>query len=348
MKRDAEHFRGCLAGGAVGDALGYPVEFMNTKEIQNQYGPDGISSLQISSFGKALITDDTQMTLFTAEGILRAQIRGILKGICYPPSVVYNAYRRWLFTQVYLKAKGSESIYDGWLLNVPELHQRRAPGNTCISALAGSKQGSIEKPINNSKGCGGVMRAAPAGLFYPKERSFDMAAQFAVLTHGHPSGYLSAGALAYIIASVIEGHDLETAVNDTLAILKCYKNHDECSHALSISLELSESNIPDIDAITKLGEGWVGEEAIAISVYCALKHKNDFKKALIATVNHNGDSDSTGAITGNILGAYLGYSKIPADWTRDIELLDVLIQVSDDLLIKYNENNVDISRYPGY
>lgn len=348
MQRDAEHFRGCLIGGAVGDALGYPVEFMNTKEILKQYGSDGISSLQISSSGKALITDDTQMTLFTAEGILRAQTKINLKGICYPPSVVYHAYLRWLFTQGYPKTKGSESIYNGWLLDVPELHEKRSPGNTCISSLASGKQGTIEEPVNNSKGCGGVMRAAPAGLFYPKERAFDMAARFAALTHGHQSGYLSAGSLAYIIASVIEGQVPETAVYDTLAVLKCYANHDECSDALSMALELSGGNISDLDAIAKLGEGWVGEETLAISVYCALKHKNDFKQALIAAVNHGGDSDSTGAVTGNILGAYLGFSNIPADWTCSIECLDVLLQTADDLLIIYNENNADCIRYPGY
>ncbi len=340
MKRDAEHFKGCFVGGAIGDALGYPVEFLITKEIQKYYGPDGIGDLQISSSGKALFSDDTQMTLFTAEGILKAQ----MKGICHPPSVVYHAYLRWLFTQGYPIAKGFESIYDGWLLNVSELHVQRVPGNSCLSALMSGKQGTIKNPINNSKGCGGVMRAAPAGLFYPKDRAFDMAAQFAAITHGHPSGYLSAGALAYIIASVIEGQNLGAAVNDTLIELKRYDSHDECSHTLLMALELSESNITDMDAISKLGEGWVGEEAIAISVYCALKHKNDFKKAIIAAVNHDGDSDSTGAITGNIIGAYLGLGEIPAAWIRNIELYDVLIQIADDLLMKYNKDNIDFSR----
>lgn len=65
--------------------------------------------------------------------------------------------------------------------------------------------------------------------------------------------------------------------------------------------------------IAQLGVGWVGEEALAISVYCALKYQDDFKEAVIAAVNRNGDSDSTGAITGNILGAYLGLSRIPLD-----------------------------------
>lgn len=112
--------------------------------------------------------------------------------------------------------------------------------------------------------------------------------------------------------------------------------------------KLSKSNLSDAEAITQLGEGWVGEEALGISVYCALKYQDDFEKALIAAVNHNGDSDSTGAITGNILGAYLGISKIPSDWIENVELKEVLIHIADDLLITYQKGEEWWERYPGY
>lgn len=240
--------------------------------------------------------------------------RGKEKGICHPPSVVYHAYLRWLHTQGYPKFKGLEWIYDGWLISLPELHRVRAPGLTCLTSLASGKRGTMTERINDSKGCGGVMRVAPVGLFYPKDVAFSTACECAALTHGHPYGYLSAGALAYIIASIIEGHDIETAVKDAIAYLRNYEGHDECVRKLVLALELSGSHLPDVDAIARIGKGWVGEEALGISTYCALKHSEDFRAALIAAVNHDGDSDSTGAITGNILGAYLGVSKIPRDW----------------------------------
>lgn len=228
------------------------------------------------------------------------------------------------------------------------MKQKVSPGNSCLSALSSGKKGSINEPINNSKGCGGVMRVAPVGLFYPKESSFSLAADFAALTHGHPSGYLSAGALAYMIALIIKGQDIDTAVENTLVELEGHENHEECSRTLIQALELSKSDLSDVDAIFQLGEGWVGEEALAISVYCALKYENDFKKALITSVNHNGDSDSTGAITGNILGAYLGLSKIPTDWFERVELKEILIQMADDLLIGYQGGREWWNRYPGY
>jgi ADP-ribosylglycohydrolase len=348
MKRNQEFFRGCLIGGAIGDALGWPVEFLQLNEIIKRYGPNGIQDLQISSSGISEITDDTQMTLFTSEGILRAENRGISKGICHPPSVVFFAYQRWLLTQGYPRIKEYEWIYDGCLLELKELHARRAPGNSCVSALTSRKQGTIKEPINNSKGCGGVMRVAPAGLFYKKSSAFNMAAEFAALTHGHPSGYLSAGALSYLIASIIEGQDIETAVRNTLIELETHENHEECTQSLKKALELAKGNLSDTEAITQLGEGWIGEEALAISIYCALKYQDDFKKALITAVNHSGDSDSTGAITGNILGSYLGINNIPSNWVDNVELSKRILQIADDLLIEHQDTQEWWNRYPGY
>jgi ADP-ribosylglycohydrolase len=348
MKRNQEFFRGCLVGGAIGDALGWPLEFLKLNEIMRHYGDTGIQDLQLNSAGKAEITDDTQMTLFTAEGILRAETRGLRKGICYPPSVVFFAYQRWLLTQGYPRITKYDRIYDGWLLGIKELYEARAPGSTCLSALASGKQGSIEERINNSKGCGGVMRVAPVGLFYRKENAFNMAAEFAALTHGHPSGYLSAGALAYMIASIIDGQDIVTAVKNTLVELKSHDDNEECTQGLNHALELSESELSDGEAISQLGEGWVGEEALGISAYCALKYRDNFEKALVAAVNHNGDSDSTGAITGNILGAYLGLNKIPANWVKNVELREVLMQIADDLRIGHQDGREWWERYPGY
>jgi ADP-ribosylglycohydrolase len=346
MKRNQEFFRGCLVGGAIGDALGRPVEFLEYNEIISQFGAGGIQDLKSFS-SESEISDDTQMTLFTAEGILRAQTRGIEKGICDPTTVVFHAYQRWLLTQGYPKVTDYEWFYNGWLLDIKKLYARRAPGNSCISSLLSRKQGTTKDPINNSKGCGGVMRVAPVGLFYPKENAFNMAVEFAALTHGHPSGYLSAGALAYIIASIIEGQDIETAVKNSINELEDHDSHEECIQSLKKALKLSKSSLSDISVIAQLGEGWVGEEALGISVYCTLKYKNDFKEALIAAVNHNGDSDSTGAITGNILGAYLGLKNIPTNWVSKVELIEVLTQIADDLLIGYQKGQGWQNRYPG-
>jgi len=121
MKRNKDHFRGCLLGGAIGDALGWPVEFLSMTEIKKKYGEEGITDLVAGIDGKAEITDDTQMTLFTAEGLLRAESRRREKGISRPPFVVYNAYLRWLHTQGYPQNKDKNSICDGWLIGIKDI-----------------------------------------------------------------------------------------------------------------------------------------------------------------------------------------------------------------------------------
>ncbi|MGI6406691.1 MAG: ADP-ribosylglycohydrolase family protein [Syntrophaceticus sp.] len=345
MRKNENNFRGCLIGGAVGDALGWPVEFLKLDKIINKYGAEGITDLDIEENGKAEITDDTQMTLFTAEGLLRAATTKIEKGSCHVHSVIFNAYQRWLTTQGYQSILEKD---DGWLISISELHQMRAPGNTCLSALNTGQMGTIEEPINNSKGCGGVMRAAPVGLFCKKETAFQTACQSAALTHGHPSGYLSAGVLAYVIACIIEGMNIEDAVSTSLIELEKHKDNEECHSLIQKAVELSRDDTDPQSALSILGEGWIGEEAIAIAIYCALKEKTDFRKALILSVNHDGDSDSTGAITGNILGAYLGLDAIPAEWVQRVEFADVIFQLADDLLSGYQNTQKWRKKYPAW
>jgi len=346
MKNDICHFRGCLIGGAIGDALGYTVEFMNSEEIRRKFGNAGITELICDQrTGKALISDDTQMTLFTAEGILWAHFRGSHKGICSFPSCVFYSYQRWLYTQTgYLASEdynwilnNEEVDYKSELLNVKNLFVRRAPGNTCLSALSNSTKqnfGTIERHINNSKGCGGVMRVAPVGLYFynSPQKAFRIAADCAAITHGHPSGYLSAGVLAFIIAEIITGKEIKQAALNAIDILKTYEGHQECLEILHKAIDLVEKEIEPQEAIRRLGEGWVGEEALANALYCSLKYENDFEKALCLAVNHRGDSDSTGAICGNILGAYLGVNAIPPKWVKNVELSELITSLSNKLL----------------
>lgn len=227
-------------------------------------------------------------------------------------------------------------------MNVPELFLARAPGNTCLSAINAGCYGTVEKPINDSKGCGGVMRVAPVGMYFGDSRMAPLAidlmgADVAALTHGHEMGYIPAAMLVHIVRLVSHNDTitLKDAVLDSkTAMERLFPEAKELPGFLKLidkAVELSESDLADLDAIHKLGQGWVGDEALAIAIYCALKYDHDFDKALIAAVNHSGDSDSTGAITGNILGAYLGLSGIPKKYTENLELVDVLTELADDL-----------------
>ena len=95
----------------------------------------------------------------------------------------------------------------------------------------------------------------------------------------------------------------------------------------------NREDVTDLEAIHALGEGWVAEEALAIALFCALRHRDDFAAAIRAAVNHKGDSDSTGAICGNILGAFLGAEAVAKAFDLEqLELKDIIQTLSLDLL----------------
>ena len=192
------------------------------------------------------------------------------------------------------------------------------------------------------------MRVAPVGLMYYKnaELAFEVGARCAALTHGSPSAYLPAGVHASIIANLVQGKGIEEAIDNSIEILKKYDGNEDTLELIECAKEYAKSDIDTETAIKNLGEGWHGDEAIAISLYCVLKSPEDFEKALFLSVNHDGDSDSTGAIVGNILGTYLGEDKIPSKWKKTVELNKELNQLATDLYNKPNDIEEKEKRYP--
>jgi ADP-ribosylglycohydrolase len=339
--------RGCMIGGAAGDALGYAVEFMKLEEIYRRYPGTGITEYDLDNeLGKGIISDDTQMTLFTAQGILTGATRGKLRGIAAPfESYIYRAYLDWLYSQT--GKDMNERRRPCWLTEIKELCVPRAPGNTCISALQSGRMGTMETPINNSKGCGGVMRVAPIALYFKDDFDPLDGAKAAAITHGHPLGYMSAAALTFIIHRIVNvGGSLEKFIVECCDMLRevfAEKQHlGELLDIIALAVEFSKNSESDTDNITRLGQGWVAEETLAIALYCSLKYQCDFPVAIIAAANHNGDSDSTGAITGTIAGAYVGYESLPAKWTHNLLLHDLILEIADDL-----HHGCRISEYSG-
>lgn len=335
----AERFRGCLLGGAVGDALGAPVEFTDRPAILARFGPGGIRDY-VPAYGKiGAITDDTQMTLFTAEGMIRAHVRGCLRGLSTYEGVTQHAYLRWLATQGYSLDETKFGM-DGWLIGHRELFSRRAPGNTCISSLASCAKDTRQlNARNDSKGCGAVMRMAPVGLYAAAvhfselksdSRVFEIGNSLAAITHGHPSGQYPAGALAVIIRRLVEGEDLPTALDAAEHVVTKVPRHEETLAAIRQARRLAAGTESADSCIRRLGEGWTAEEALAIAVFCSLR-ASSFEEGVCMAVNITGDSDSTGAVTGNILGAMLGAGSIPDRWREPLELREVIEAMAEDL-----------------
>lgn len=321
IRSDAEHedrVLGCLFGGAVGDAFGYAVEFDRLEEIRRRHGVNGLVEPQLQG-GKLVVSDDTQMTLFTAEAATRSGSADRFIDECRA------AYLRWYETQTGRFAEGGEG-----LLSHAPLWKRRAPGMTCMSALAQGGKGTRANRINDSKGCGGVMRTAPIGLVrhWDEQTVFELAAAAAALTHGHPSGFYSAAAIAEIVRSLLDGVDLVVAVDRVSQRLSAHAEARETQDAMQRAVALARQSRDGQDvARGALGEGWVGEEALAIAIYSCLVG-SDFEETMRIAANHDGDSDSTASIAGQLFGARWGLDHIPWTWIERLDVFDAVAEAA--------------------
>lgn len=322
---------GCVLGGAVGDGFGYAIEFDRWADIQRKHGKAGLQQPVLSG-GALVVSDDTQMTLFTLEAL-----HALLPGqghdgvpLSLPPFVqaCRQAYLRWGETQG-VRGPGLDeaAARAAPLFRSPALRQRRAPGNTCLSAVRAGALGGVDNPINSSKGCGAVMRTAPIGLLrgLSAQQALQWGSAAGALTHGHVDGWLPSGAMAGLVRLLLEGDTLEQAVRQMLALCNgtCSAGsgaeNDTC-RLLEQALRLAASGTPAAAAHLCLGEGWTGDEALAIAVH-AVALGDSFENAVRLAANHSGDSDSTASIAGQLYGARDGILAVPHAWVRPLDVL---------------------------
>lgn len=335
---------GCLIGGAIGDALGYPVEFiMSYDGIVARFGEGGIREYELSD-GQALISDDTQMTLYTAEGIIEAMEMGgdIIPEIC-------KAYIAWYCGQT---GKKTRSGYTSELSGIPQFNCRRAPGNTCLSALQSIHDG--HEPKNDSKGCGGIMRIAPIAVYGSVNNltlleTGRLAGAAAEITHLHPISTYSSADQAIVIQEClrrpeISKQNFRDIINESIAIVaQIYGREapymDMFKKVIDNAVRMSDSELSDAEIIERhIGGGWVAEETLAIAIFSVLRHFDHVDDCFVCSVNHGGDSDSTGAVAGNIIGAIHGYHKMPSKYIHKLQFHDLILSYAHKLL-KSNIND---------
>jgi len=337
MKSSAD-FEACLLGGAIGDALAAPIEFSHYPRILEELGPEGLRDFVTwQHYGldaRGCFTDDTQMTLFSADGLVRAWLHAEDKGNAQGyRRQTHRAYLRWYATQAmaFDMREWEEDQEAGWLMGMEELHRRMAPGNTCMTSLESGRRGGAgsDQRYNDSKGCGTVMRVAPAGLLNGGllMDAWDLGCDLGAITHGHETGIQSGGAFAVMLDALVGGADLPAAVEASLERV----TDRATKAAIRRAVTAAETETADVRAVESLGGGWVAEEALSIALFCALKHPDNFKEAVLLAANHSGDSDSTAAICGNIVGLMVGLDGIPSAWREEVQMSEVIREVGRDL-----------------
>jgi ADP-ribosylglycohydrolase len=313
---------GSLYGLAYGDALGKPTEFRTVPEIVRQYGPDGPRDLEAPI---ALVTDDTQMALAVADGLLVAMDSGAVT----PGSFERPVRGRFL----------------AWWQS-PE--NDRAPGMTCLNACASMAGGKTwtDATVIGSKGCGANMRVTPIAL--PAGLSDDVRAGTAQLqaamTHGHPTALAASELTMFAVRWTLEGvppgelpDRLRERCHGQRGVYRSEwlgrlheragqeasdfsaRGWDECLDVLDrldAALARPDRNADPCEAT---GAGWIAEEALATALYCVLLYPDDPVSALARAARTSGDSDSIAALAGAVLGAAYGMDAWPAGWQTRIE-----------------------------
>jgi ADP-ribosylglycohydrolase len=349
---------GCLLGGALGDSLGYAVEFDDISAIRARFGPAGLLDFSALAAGSHF-SDDTQMTLYTVDGLLEA-LEWANDGVGADTNAcLWLAYLRWLGTQGVAVPPSAPVQPPRWIDAQEVLGHRRAPGNACLSGLATGEMGTVYRPVNpDSKGCGTVMRSAPFGLLphIAPESVYKLSADAASLTHGHPSARQSAGAFSLVVHALTAGQGLREAAEYALGYLlggnlpRGEAPDQALIERMKAALRLSGSagsspvaHLGPEDLVRELGEGWVAEEALAVALYAVLATVPDttaagtghaeahFRAAIALAVNHSGDSDSTASIAGNILGTFYGEQCLPAGWLGSLEAPEVIRGMASQL-----------------
>ncbi|AUI52979.1 ADP-ribosylglycohydrolase family protein [Arthrobacter crystallopoietes] len=331
----ASRVRGCLLGGALGDQLGYAVEFSRWDQIQERFGPDGLRDFsQLDSPGH--ISDDTQLTLYTVDALVEALEWANGGTAADETALLWLAYLRWYAGQEGAFPESAPEPAPRWIDAQPVLKQRRAPGKACLSALATGDMGTLARPLNpQSKGCGSVMRSAPFGLlpFVTPETVYTFAVNGSALTHGHPAAHHGAAAFASLIRLLVhENADLAGAASAVLSRAEQETSAPELAARLRAAIDLAgQGAVAPAELTAALGEGWVAEEALAVALYAVLVTEGSttpeehFRSALAIAINHDGDSDSTGSIAGNILGAFYGEAALPPSWMDAAEAREVVL-----------------------
>ncbi|MDT0403259.1 ADP-ribosylglycohydrolase family protein [Streptomyces edwardsiae] len=329
--------RGTLLGVALGDALGAPVDTLTTAAIREAHGREGLTELAPAYGRRGAVTHHTQLTLFTVDGLIRAQVRRDT-GAWHPPTDLHRAYLRWAATQ---RDWGPDERRkdDGWLAREEWLYARREPVRTLLLGLGDDTMGTPSAPKNPGEaGPEATARSAPFGLLVGWEPQLvvQLAVECAAQTHGHPVAYVAAGAYAVIVHTLARGETLDTAVQRALALLASRPGHQPVSDALQRALGAVRQGMPTPERVTELVGNATADGVLAAAVYCALVGE-DVRQGLCLAVNHDGPSAVAGALTGGLLGALHGETALPPGWLAELEGRPTVLELADDFAMEMTQ-----------
>ncbi|MFJ4683956.1 ADP-ribosylglycohydrolase family protein [Streptomyces sp. NPDC091377] len=329
--------RGTLLGLAVGDAFGAPVDRLDLDEIRQTHGPEGVVDLTPAYGRRGAVTHLTQLTLFTVDGLIRAQVRRDT-GAWHPPTDLHRAYLRWAATQ---RDWGPDERRkdDGWLAREEWLYARRDPTRPLLLGLGDETMGTLDAPKNPAAaGPEATARSAPFGLLVGWEPQLvvQLAVECAAQTHGHPVATLASGAYAVIVHTLARGDSLDAAVQRALALLSARPGHEPVADALQQALGAVRQGMPTPARVGELADAGTAEAVLSAALYCALVGE-DVRQGLRLAVNQDGPSAATAALAGGLLGALHGETALPPAWLAELEGRPTVLELADDFAMEMTQ-----------
>ncbi|WP_374973236.1 ADP-ribosylglycohydrolase family protein [Spongiibacter marinus] len=347
----ADYQRACLLGGAVGDALGAPVQFFSLDDIMQQYGERGVLDYMPAYGRKGAVTDDTQRLMFTAEGILRYRVASARGEQPDLRSFIHRADLRWLSTQTTTTTGQQRSF----LLAERGLYSQRAARDSFLAVLSKSQQGGVTADNQYQFGVG-LSRIAPLAVHFVSDtrkfwgealraEMFSLSADISALSDGHVNGRLTGGALGILLLGLLYGHPPEACLARIDEQLRPNKDSQALRRAIDHAVELANAQPNSASAAESLCGDSMALDVFSVALY-SLLCAEDFASGLVLSVNHSGLSDSCGALAGQLLGAWRGLDDIPQHWLQDLEHKALLDCLAADFL-KSPEDPLMKQRYGG-
>lgn len=311
-----DRYAGALLGAALGDALGRPVEFLDEDVIRYRFGPAGI----LEPPSPALYTDDTQLMMATARALLHADTS--------VPGVV----------------RGARDEYLAWLATQDSPVHRRAPGVSIIGALQRLQRGLSPSVAADAGANESIVatRVLPVAMRFHGDlgRIVSTATELSRLTHSHPGAVAGGAAAALFLEYALAGRPTDTWFRKGVIQLKRWCPDDTRQAVESLRAAESAIEWSDDDAVEAIGRarpsfgaGWTADEAVALGLWCFLRHQGDYKAAVRLAANAVGesDSDAIATVAGALAGACLGAGAIPIGWLDRLEDRDTIAGLADAL-----------------
>jgi len=312
-------YEGTMLGLAIGDALGYAVEFVSLETIRSKFGPAGIQELVLTRQGVALFSDDTQMSLAVCAGLRRAHETVGPYGPCEAVApFVAREFINW-----------SERPVGG----------HRAPGGACMAGCRALAAGVPWEEAGGPEagGCGSVMRSAPYALrfFDDREAAIEFAVRHSRMTHRHPIALAASAGLAAGVWAALHGESVSDVCD--AAVLAARRYCDVTAEMVGSAADAGfyarrtpHRRQQEADRVLDLNRGWAAHEALAAAIFCYAAGE-DFPEVVRLGANSPGDSDSIASIAGALAGATFGRSGIPDRWIAPIERLNDLLTAAFNL-----------------